>query len=240
MLTRKWLGWIALVGILLGLDVVWGTQDAIVSSQERSRTDSVRVTQTRNPMRDMMRQMMQGLVPPPGMNAERLPNTGSQGAQLVAQYCGQCHDLPSPVFHTAEEWPSVFERMLTRMEMMGGGMMGGGMMGMGRVEAPSTKEADTLLTYLQDQGMRRVSPDELAMGALADRRIFQTECAQCHALPSPSMHRAEDWLAVVARMQGNMTLMNRRVIDNEAREAIVRFLQEAAPGHTPSTGSIVE
>ena len=212
-----------------------GNFDGVVLAQSNSGQNPMRQM-----MRDMMRQMMQGLVPPPGMTAERLPDSGSQGAQLVAQYCGQCHDLPSPVFHTAGEWPSVFERMLSRMEMMsggmkGGGMMSGGMMGMGRVEAPSTKEADALLTYLQDHGMRRASPQDLAKGDLEDRRIFLTECARCHALPSPSMHRAEEWLAVVARMQGNMALMKRPVINNEAREAIVRFLQQATAGHAPRT-----
>lgn len=104
-----------------------GNYDGVVLAQGNSG---------KNSMRDMMRQMMQGLVPPPGMTAERFPDSGSQGAQLVAQYCGQCHDLPSPVFHTPEEWPSEIERKLTRMEMMGGGMMG-----RSRIEAPSTKEA---------------------------------------------------------------------------------------------------
>ena len=93
-------------------------------------------------MRDMMRQMMRGAVPPPGMTPEALPGSGSPGAALLARYCTQCHDLPSPRYKTAEQWPEVFQRMVARMRMMSGGMMGGGMMGMGKLEAPDPAEGE--------------------------------------------------------------------------------------------------
>ncbi len=38
-------------------------------------------TPSDNPMRSMMRAMMQGLVPPPGMIPERLPDPDSSGAK---------------------------------------------------------------------------------------------------------------------------------------------------------------
>ena len=187
-----------------------------------------------NPMREMMRGMMRGLVPPPGMTAESLPGAESEGARLTVRFCAQCHDLPSPRYKTAAQWPDVFQRMNGRMRMMGG-MMGGGMMGrggmmgmMGGVEAPSEREAGTLLRYLQEYSMREATPDELATGPAAERAVFRGVCSQCHALPSPSLHPPEEWLAVMARMQINMQNMDRPRVTPEQREAIVRFLQAAS------------
>ena len=185
---------------------------------------------SQNSIREMMGRMMGDLVPPPGMTAERLPDPNSQGAQLVARYCANCHDLPSPQYKTADQWPAVFDRMLGRLEMMsGGGMMGRGMMGMGRIEAPTASEARTLLGYLEDHALREATIVELAVGNPSDREVFQAACSRCHALPSPSLHSPQDWPAVVARMEGNMQLMNKRAIATGEREAIVRYLREAAP-----------
>lgn len=185
-----------------------------------------------NPMRDMMRRMMQGMVPPPGMTPERLPDSSSAGARLLTRYCEQCHDLPNPQYKSAAQWPSVFERMLSRMHMMGGGMMGGGMMGpgmmgMGRIEAPTDSEARTLLDYLQSHAMIEAKPNELAGGNPSDHRVFSATCSQCHVPPSPSLHAPQEWPAVVARMEGNMSLMGKPGIAKDERDAIVRFLQSA-------------
>jgi cytochrome c2 len=179
-------------------------------------------------MRDMMRQMMRGAVPPPGMAPEALPGSGSPGATALARFCTQCHDLPSPRYKTAEQWPAVFERMVARMRMMSGGMMGGGMMGMGRLEAPSPAEAQTLLAYLLRFAMLPASRAELQAGDPFDRAAFQTECSRCHALPSPSLHPPEVWPGIVARMQANMQLMNKPQLTPQQRDAVVGFLQAAA------------
>lgn len=49
--------------------------------------------------------------PPSGFNPENLPERDSEGAQLVAMYCAQCHNLAPPNYHTAQEWPEVVDRM---------------------------------------------------------------------------------------------------------------------------------
>lgn len=147
----------------------------------------------------------------------------------MPRYCAQCHDLPSPRYKTAVQWPAVFDRMLGRMEMMsGGGMMGRGGM-MGSINAPTASEARTLLGYLRDHAMREATTVELAVGNPSDREVFQAACSRCHALPSPSLHSPQDWPAVVARMEGNMQLMNKRAIAKGEREAIARYLKEGAP-----------
>ena len=86
----------------------------------------------------------------------------------------------------------------------------------------------TLLGYLKEYSMRTATSAELAIGDPADRGDFQLFCSQCHVLPSPNLHSPKDWAAIVARMQGNMHLMNKRVIDQKAREAIIRYLKQVA------------
>ncbi len=101
-------------------------------------------------------------------------------------------------------------------------------MGMGSVRAPSASESATLLRYLKDFSMRPATAAELATGDPADRGVFQAVCSQCHVLPSPTLHSPRGWAAVVARMQGNMRLMNKRVVGEKEREAIIRYLEQAA------------
>lgn len=111
---------------------------------------------------------------------------------------------------------------------MGRGMMGPGMMGMGRIAAPTDAEARALLDYLQAHAMIEARPNDLAGGNPADRRVFNATCAQCHVLPSPSLHAQQDWPAVVARMEGNMRLMDKPGISKDDRESIVRFLRSVS------------
>jgi cytochrome c5 len=177
-----------------------------------------------NPMRDMMRRMMRGVVPPPGMTPQALPAADSAGARLMAGYCTQCHDLPSPRYKTAAQWPEVLERMLGHMEhMAGGGMMGGP-----PIRAPSLDELNALLTYTQAHAMRQALPEELASATPAERIAFAQVCTQCHVLPSPAQHDAAEWPAVVARMQGNMALMGRPPMTALQQAFILRLLQAHA------------
>jgi mono/diheme cytochrome c family protein len=180
----------------------------------------------------MMRAMMRGVVPPPGMTPEALPGAGSPGAAVLVRYCTQCHDLPSPRYKTAEQWPEVLQRMVARMRMMSSGMMGGGMMGMNRLEAPDAAEAQTLLAYLLRFAMVPATGADLQAGDPYGRAAFQTVCTRCHALPSPALHADKEWPAVVARMEANMRLMDRPALSSEERDAIVRYLETAAERET--------
>ncbi len=94
----------------------------------------------------MMQEMMSGRLPP-GIAPEDLPDAESPGARLLARYCTQCHNLPAPAMHTAEEWPAVEARMFNRMAMMWGRGGMGGMMGwrMRVLRAPTDREQDVML-----------------------------------------------------------------------------------------------
>ena len=50
-------------------------------------------------------------------------------------------------------------------------------------------------------------------------------CRQCHNLPSPKMHAAQDWPAVVQRMVGNMKTMGKTVPDEATLAQVLRYLQ---------------
>ena len=172
----------------------------------------------RTQMKGMMRSMMPGLVPP-GIKPENLPEPESQGAKLLARYCTQCHDLPSPFMHSAGEWPATAGRMFARMEMMAG--MQGMMMD---IDNPSTSERETVLGYLQKHSLKSITQDELPLPGSHDASVFTEKCSRCHALPNPKLHTAGEWPGVVDRMQANMRSMGKTIITENEKKTIVGYL----------------
>ena len=170
----------------------------------------------REGMREMMQNMMGDMLPP--MNPDQLPDPDSKGAQLLQQFCTQCHNPPGPGLHTAAEWPAVVGRMDRRMQMMG------------QTEAPDKQELATILGYLQAHAQKplatRLAPSlETAVG-----KAFRDVCSQCHALPDPGQHTAKKWPGVVERMKGYMESMGKQVPDEKTLREILGFLQRNAYG----------
>ena len=60
---------------------------------------------------------------PKGINPDALPGPDERGATILVLYCAQCHELPTPLMHTAEEWQGVVKRMQERMQVRRGGML---------------------------------------------------------------------------------------------------------------------
>lgn len=168
----------------------------------------------REGMKDMMKRMMPGILPP-GIKPESLPDPAGKGAQLLDYYCTQCHDLPSPAMHASDEWPIIAGRMFTRMSMMSG-MMG--------IENPSSEERLLIISYLKTHSLKSISPGMLPSPESKGAILFKEICSQCHSLPDPSLHTAQEWSAVVERMRGNMLAMGRRVATEEERKEIVAYL----------------
>ena len=178
----------------------------------------------RGSMKTMMKQMMPDQLPP-GIAPEKLPEPDSSGAKLLQNYCAQCHDLPSPLMHSAQEWPEVFQRMLMRMQMMSGGMMMGSMMG---IKTPTSQEETTLLAYLNRHSLHAADQQTLSGLNSQSGMLFQQTCSQCHALPDPKQHTPQEWPDVVSRMKQNMQLMKLPLIQPKEEALIVQFLQHAA------------
>lgn len=175
-------------------------------------------------MRSMMQRMM-GSELPPGVAPELLPEPNSRGARLLQEYCEQCHRLPGPGMHTASEWPAVVARMDARMEFLS--RQGNSSM-MGKIVAPSRADLHALLAYLEAHAQKPIERAKFPGLDTAPGKAFSFTCAQCHALPDPRQHTAEQWPAVVARMKSHEAVMGKVVPDAEKTGEIIKFLQQNA------------
>jgi hypothetical protein len=171
---------------------------------------------------------------PPTFEARELPERDSPGARLTLRYCVQCHNLPNPAMHEPRKWPGVVERMVKRMEGRGnlGVVMSEMMAG---VSAPYDQETRILIRYLQRYSQRPLDLKRYPEVNRPSGEAFRLACDQCHVLPDPRRHTAQEWRAVVARMQENMAWMNRVVgsqpVPGEPQlriEEILAFLEKYA------------
>ncbi|HLS87889.1 MAG TPA: hypothetical protein VK043_16410 [Burkholderiales bacterium] len=171
---------------------------------------------------------------PPTYEASQLPEPDSPGAKLTLRYCVQCHNLANPAMHHAAKWPAVVERMVFRMEGRGnmGRLMAEMMAG---VTAPSAEETRAIVAYLQKHAQLPLDPKRYPEVNTPAGEAFRLACNQCHVLPDPRSHTAEEWPAVVARMERNMQWMNRvvgsRPIPGEPQlriDEILSFLRKYA------------
>jgi cytochrome c5 len=137
-------------------------------------------------------------VMPPGLTPDQLPDAGGPGAVLMQGYCTQCHALPGPGRHSAEEWPQVLDRMLMLMDVADrfGGLLG-------NVKTPASDERDQLRSYLVSHALKPMTGTPHGAGASA----FQNHCSACHALPDPAQYSHVDWPSRIKRMQNHMVIM---------------------------------
>lgn len=147
---------------------------------------------------------------PPTFDAAQLPEPASAGARLTLRYCVQCHNLANPAMHHAAKWPGIVERMVLRMEGRGnlGTLMSEMMAG---IKAPSLEETRTIVAYLRKHAQQPLDEAKYPEVNSPSGEAFRLACNQCHVLPDPQRHSAQEWPAVVARMRRNMEWMNRVV-----------------------------
>jgi cytochrome c5 len=154
-------------------------------------------------------------LPPPGITPADLPDPGSDGANLVSQYCQFCHNLPTPGAHSATDWPRYVRRMWIRTE---------GLQEPYVIQVPTRAERQVMLEYLIEHALQ-VS-DELPEGP--GRDFFANTCDGCHELPDPGQHSADDWVAVVRRMMDHMQDMLGRTLTPDQYSRIVMYLESAS------------
>ena len=171
---------------------------------------------------------------PPTFDASQLPEPHSAGAHLTLKYCVQCHNLANPAMHHAAKWPGIVERMVMRMEGRGnlGGLMSEMMAG---IQAPGAEEARRIVAYLRKHAQLPLDEKRYPEVNAPAGEAFRLACKQCHVLPDPKRHTAQEWPAVVERMRRNMEWMNRVVgtqpVPGEPQlrvEEITAFLQKYA------------
>ena len=152
-------------------------------------------------------------LPPPGVTPADLPEPNSKGAQLVAQFCAQCHHLPTPQMHSATDWPSIARRMWLRTEWLSPTL---------GVKVPTMAERFAMLDYLTTNALR-VTAANLPPGP--GRGTFELVCSRCHALPDPRVHSPVDWPAVFSRMQQNMERMKVAPLTRSQTSDVLLYLQ---------------
>lgn len=155
-------------------------------------------------------------LPPAGMQAADLPDPDSTGAVLVATYCSACHAIPSPLMHSATDWPSVIRRMWLRTDRIEGHF---------GVPVPTPSERLVMVEYLIGNAL------EVRTAGLPDapgREAFVSTCSRCHELADPSQHSSEDWVSVVRRMTGHMEDMLGEFLDQREFQEIVLYLGVAS------------
>jgi cytochrome c5 len=154
-------------------------------------------------------------VPQAGVNPDSLPDRNNAGAKVLVQYCTQCHALPSPAAHGAQDWPFVTRQMWLFIDQMRGEL---------GVQSPSTAERVQLLNYLQANALQVAA----SLPAGAGKETFQATCSRCHVLPDPRRHSPVDWPNVVMRMERNMERFRLSGVSHGMAEQIVGYLQMAS------------
>lgn len=157
-------------------------------------------------------------LPPAGISGADLPDPHSQGAGLMMSFCAQCHALPTPVAHSATDWPGVVRRMWIRMDYLPDSF---------GIHRPTAAERYVILSYLTTNALR---VSGAVLPSAAGRQSFELICSRCHALPDPLMHSPNDWEAVVARMEQNMERMQVSLPSADQVTDIVTFLKAASAG----------
>jgi hypothetical protein len=217
------------LALVAGLIVLAGAAAAdTVADYERS-VDEARQRWAESPHGPMLERIL-----PPTFAPAQLPQPDARGAALVVQYCVQCHNLPNPAMHNAAKWPGIVDRMVLRMR--GRGNMGDLMKDMmAGVQAPTDEETRILVAYLRQNSQRALDPRKYPDVESPAAQSFRLACQQCHVLPDPARHTAQQWPAIVERMEQNMLWMNRVVgsqrnpLEPQLRTGeIIRFLQRHA------------
>jgi cytochrome c553 len=142
-------------------------------------------------LRNALQGMLRDLLPPTGEETA-LPVPQSAGAQLLKQYCAQCHSPPAPGLHTADQWPGVVARMSWRAQLLRG------QMGVRPLPAAATAQ---ITAYLQQHALQPIDPSRYNDLSQPDGQAYLATCGQCHAPPDPGLHQATEWPSIANRMR---------------------------------------
>ena len=157
------------------------------------------------------------IVIPFGVTANQVPDPQSKGAALLASYCGQCHDLPSPKMHSAGDWHMRFEKMMDHATLMAGSSTA--------VKTPADKEKKEIVAYLEKNGFRDLPANSPLR---AEPKVFSVIwfCSVCHAVPDPDQFPAHEWGSIVDRMNVYRKKQGREEMSHSDRMEVINFLSK--------------
>jgi len=61
-------------------------------------------------------------------------------------------------------------------------------------------------------------------------KIFKEFCSACHGLPSPTVHKADEWANVIERMQVHRIKKAYLPLSDEQKQDLVNYLKENSAG----------
>jgi cytochrome c5 len=173
-------------------------------------------------LRGLLAELMRAWVPPRKEPAA-LPNADSRGAKLLGQYCAQCHGLPDPKAYGTDEWPRVLERMSLRIKAVGSRRCH-----LLQLAVPTDQEKSEILVYLRENAFQSLNSGPRVPLTGEGAMAYLNFCSQCHDLPHPRQHLADEWPAVVDRMQDYAYFIGRRMFTDAEKVAITEFLKSKA------------
>ncbi|MGC2047714.1 MAG: hypothetical protein WA635_03795 [Gallionella sp.] len=152
---------------------------------------------------------------PFGLTADNLPDPQSKGAALLALYCGQCHNLPSPKMHSSDDWPMRFEKMMDHALLMAGTSP--------KIKIPADKEKKEIVSYLKKNGFRALPAKSPLRGEPQAFNVMWF-CSVCHAMPDPDQFPSKEWEKIVDRMNSYRKKQGREEMNNSDRKEVIDFL----------------
>lgn len=164
---------------------------------------------------ERMRRMLSML--PKGFTHAQLPDPDSDGAKGLGLYCVQCHELPMPGMHTAQEWEQVLARMRLHMDERRGGMLM-------RIMVPGEREDTAITEYLKRHALRGITPEALADSNSPPARAYAQVCSTCHALPEPTLHTSKEWALTVLRMKRYIEDAALKLPDETSMQLVRQYL----------------
>ncbi|MGH9433236.1 MAG: c-type cytochrome [Terriglobia bacterium] len=96
------------------------------------------------------------------------------------------------------------------------------------IKAPSAEQQKLIVAYWQKHSLKSIEPGALPSPRSKGAVLFAATCTQCHALPDPRQHTAQEWPQVVALMRKNMVVMGKTVPDATTLQMITEFLEDAS------------
>lgn len=158
--------------------------------------------------------MMGGYLPI-GIPESKIPEYGTKRANLVFIVCTQCHEMPSPKMHTKAEWPAVLVKMYKHINHMSDQF---------DFRMPSEQGKEKILSYFLEYAMPP-APDDIPLHTEVGK-LFVENCSDCHTLPSPNLHTADEWEVTASRMQENRKKMGKAEIPPESLDKILTLLKK--------------
>lgn len=193
--------------LICTLSLLWGVAEA--SSKVKEVTEGKREFLHFGNMGGLM----------PDLELADLPDSSGAEANMLFNYCSQCHNAPGPGMRTAKQWATIYWDMYWRMHMMNAQF--------DNFMVLNYNDSKLLFQYLQKHALKSIRSNQVKPH-LDGMQEYQRTCMQCHDLPDPEAYPNGQWDSLVVRMRRHMESMGKVVPDHEQITRIILYLKHAS------------